>query len=822
MNITSLDSTKEVERLEHDGNITLATATSRLSTFWKNTEMTWGDFLTKLSETVRTKETVAEYNKMSKAEQSEIKDVGGFVGGFLKEGKRRSGNVMNRSMLTLDIDFADEGMNEVISMFFGHAYALYSTHKHREHNPRLRLVIPLKRHVNSEEYQAVARKVADSIGIDYFDDTTYQPHRLMYWPSTSSDAEFYFSYEDLPFIDPDEVLAEYTDWKNPIEWPTSTREQSSYKNLAAKQGDPHEKKGIVGAFNRAYDIHDVIETFLSDVYEKYDDNRYTYAEGSAAGGLVLYEEGKFAYSHHGTDPISGELVNSFDMVRLHKFGVQDEDIVEGTPINRFPSYKAMQALAKDDAGVKAQLIQDKFTAEDDFADIEIDEEAKNNREWTKKLTINNQGEIEATVPNIALILENEPLLKGKIAYNRFNGRLCVMGKTTWRNEDTVANWRDADDAGLRNYLETYYGIYNRSKTDDAVMKVSEINQFHPVVEYLEPLEWDGVERLERLFIDHLGAEDNEVNRVVTRKAFAAAVARVYEPAIKFDYMITLYGAQGVGKSALLARMGGEWFTDSITSVTGKEAYEALQGAWLVEMGELAATKKAEVESIKHFISKQVDSFRVAYGRHKEDFPRQCVFFGTTNQEDFLRDDTGGRRFWPITVKAERATKHWTDLTKDVVQQLWAEAKHYYMEGELLKLEAEHEREMNDRQAYHTQDSPLEGVIRDYLDIQIPKNWYDLDMQDRRAYISSQDIEVIDADENDLVDRERICALEIWVECLGNEKSKFPKMQQVEIRNILNKLEEWEPYQKSKTGRLRFNGGYGVQKAFIKPAIFNNE
>lgn len=129
---------------------------------------------------------------MSKSEQADIKDVGGFVGGYLKEGKRRAGQVMNRSMLTLDIDYAAQDMTDILSMFYDFAYCLYSTHKHREISPRLRLVIPLKRNVNADEYEAIGRKVADIVGMDYFDDTTYQPHRLMYWPSTSNDAEFFF------------------------------------------------------------------------------------------------------------------------------------------------------------------------------------------------------------------------------------------------------------------------------------------------------------------------------------------------------------------------------------------------------------------------------------------------------------------------------------------------------------------------------------------------------------------------------------------------------------------------------------------------------
>lgn len=814
-----LDNMTPLEQLKHDGKVTYAHAMSRKSNYWKNSEKSWSDFLNKLSNTTRTQESIDEYNRMKKDEQSEVKDVGGFVGGYLKEGKRRKGYVMNRSMLTLDIDFADENMHEIIDLFFDKAYALYSTHKHRPTNPRLRLVVPLKRHVDGDEYEAVARRVAESIGIDYFDDTTYEPHRLMYWPSTSADAEYYFTYADEPFLDPDEVLNSYKDWKDPLEWPYSERESASYNRLADKQGDPHEKPGLVGAFCRAYDIQDVIEHFLSDVYERYDDTRFTYIGGSTAGGLVTYENGKFAYSHHGTDPAGGELCNSFDLLRIHKFGLQDEDIPEDTPITRLPSYKAMQNLAQNDSEVKINMMAERYEdAEDEFSEY-IDKEAKKDKyKWATQLEVDKSGSVLATTTNIVLILRNDDNLKGKIAYDEFNTRMCIKGATPWNSEDTVAYWRDKDDAGLRNYLEKEHGIYNRAKTDDAVNEIALENAFHPVREYLDQLEWDGVERLDTLFIDYLGADDSELNRAVTRKAFTAGVARIYQPGVKFDYMTTLYGKQGHGKSTLLSYMGGAWFSDSLSEVTGKGAYEALQGKWLIEMAELSATKKAEVEAIKHFISKQVDSFRVAYGRHNEDFPRQCVFFGTTNNSDFLRDDTGGRRFWTISIDKNNADKDVQELRDSaLVAQMWAEAKHRYNNDEALYLPANLEAEMNDRQATHTEDDYLEGIIEAFVNTKIPACWRDLDVDTKRQYIQSgnEDILPKEAHEAEWEYRDRVSPVEVWCECLGNDRSKFPKAEQFRIKSAIKSMKGWEPYTQAVRGRLKFGKGYDLQKAYVR-------
>lgn len=589
-----LDKVTQIETIKYDRDVSYSYAASRLSTHWTNHNMAWSDFMQKLAQTVRTKEDLTEYNKMSKSEQADIKDVGGFVGGYLKEGKRRAGQVMNRSMLTLDIDYAAQDMTDILSMFYDFAYCLYSTHKHREISPRLRLVIPLKRNVNADEYEAIGRKVADIVGMDYFDDTTYQPHRLMYWPSTSNDAEFFFTYEDLPLLDPDTILNEYVDWTDTLEWPTSSREESKTKRLADKQGDPEEKPGIVGAFCRAYTIEEAIETFIPDLYEKHSNNRYTYHEGSTAGGLVLYENNKFAYSHHNTDPVSGMLVNSFDLVRIHLYGAQDE-----------------------------------------------------------------------------------------------------------------------------------------------------------------------------------------------------------------------------GKSALLKKLGGAWFSDSLVSVTGKEAYEALQGVWLMEMAELAATRKAEVEAIKHFISKQVDRFRVAYGHYIEDFPRQCIFIGTTNKVDFLRDETGGRRFWPMTVNPERVEVNWSKLTKEEIDQIWAEAKYYYEQGEELFLNPELEEEMRSIQSKHTEESPYTGIIDEYLNTPIPSNWEDLTIFERRRFYQG-DVDMLPTGNVDYIERDKVCALEVFVECFGKDKGDSRGSMEIrKISNVLRQLDNWSVYEGNKSGKIRFGKDYGVQIAYVR-------
>lgn len=845
--------------LQYDGRITYSEGKSRKTVSWTNKEALWSNFIDKLSKPVRTKETYREYLALPKSDQDDIKDVGGFVGGMIKGGRRKAGNVMNRSMITLDIDFGDDIILDLIEMTFEGAYAIYSTHKHSDERPRLRLVVPLSKNVTSEQYTAVAKKIAEVLGIDYFDDTTYEPHRLMYWPSVSSDGDYVFTYSDAPFTNPDDILGTYTgDWRDPKNWATSSRQEKMYKSMADKQGDPLTKPGLIGTFNRAYDIPSAIETFLSDRYEPAGEGRYTYRGGSTTGGLVLYENGNFAYSHHGTDPTSSKLVNSFDLVRIHLFGAQDDDKDDETPVNRLPSFKSMREFAQKDDAVKRQTIEDKMAevdsefdelsgtdapaldshnsvgsskddavasmdwldgVEDDFdaLPVETPKKDKGDAEWARKLTLDSSGNIEITISNFILIMQNDPNLKGKIALNEFAMRIIRRGSTPWnktRHEDDF--WTDRDDSGIREYIERIYKLYNRGKMDDAILNVGQLNAFHPVREYIETLEWDGKKRLETLFHTFLGAEDSDINRTVTRKSFTAGVARVMKPGIKFDYMTVLYGPQGVGKSAILKTMAGDWFSDSLTKVEGKEAYEALQGVWIVEMGELAATKRAENESIKQFISKQHDRFRVAYGKHTEDFPRQCVFFGTSNDETFLKDTTGNRRFWPITVAKVKPERHWSSLTQEEIDQIWAEAKYYYEQGENLFLDDADEAVMKEIQASHTEENPWEALIREYLNHYIPRDWSKMSLVDRRAHLETSKDDPIYKEqvaEGSFIPRQYTSAIELWVEALGNEKSKFKNYEQRQINDILKNLDGWSVYSGSKTGKKRVDDMYGVQKVY---------
>lgn len=786
----------QIPELKNNASINVAIGLKATSKVWKNTKMTWSDLVQKLSVPVVTTETYKQFISASKEEQAKIKDVGGFVGGFLTGGKREKKNVLYRQLVTLDIDFSHANFWWDFTMLFNNAAVLHSTHKSSVTAPRHRLIIPLDREVSQEEYQAIARKIAGDLNIELFDQSTFDVNRLMFWPSVSSDIPYYFEYQDGPFISADYILGQYNNWKDTTEWPTSIKNDDIIVQAIKKQEDPEEKKGIIGIFCRTYTIKDAIDTFLADVYEEVDPNRYTYKNGTTAGGLVLYND-KFAYSHHGTDPASGRLSNAFDLVRIHKFGHLDSGKDDKA------SQKAMEEFATKDPATKKQMASEKFAeAKFEFMDMPI-EEAEADTEWTKELDVNAKGEYECSASNLNTIIQNDRLIKDAFKLNIFDNKRYVSRSLPWRSVQGLDTFKDVDYSGIRNYIDCVYGIVSTQKIDDALSLEFERNKFHPIRDYIESQEWDGVNRIDTLLIDYFGADDNVYTRSAIRKMLCAAVARVFDPGVKFDTALILVGEQGTYKSTFVKRLGMDWFSDTFTTVQGKEAFEQIQGAWLIEMAELSGLRKAEVESIKHYISKREDMFRPAYGRTIETYKRQCVFFGTTNNKDFLRDPTGNRRFMPIDVHKERVTKSViTDLTQSEIDQVWAEAYTLYKAGEPLFLSGEEETIAKVEQYKHSETDERRGLIEEYLNKKYPKDWDSMDIYDRRRWLEDP------LSKNGTIVKDFVCIAEVWCECLGKDKNDMSRYNTREINEILRALPDWEAYSSTKNFSL-----YGKQKYY---------
>ena len=798
----------------NDRKITISAGASRRATLWTAQTLLISELWEKLKVPARGTETLAEYMSLKKAQQDELKDIGGFMGGTLNGPRRKANNVTGRDIITLDLDnIPAGGTDDVLRRVggLGCGYCVYSTRKHQPAAPRLRILLPMDRTVTADEYEPIARKMGELIGLEFADPTTFEVSRLMYWPSCCKDSQYVYLFEDKPLLSADGVLGLYANWRDTTTWPALPGQQV-FTKLAVKQGDPEAKNGVVGAFCRTYDIYRAMDELLPGIYEPVDNmpGRYTYIGGSTTGGAVLYDNGKFLYSHHATDPCSGKLVNAFDLVRLHKFADADDEAQAGTPANRLPSYAAMCEYACGLSDVAGLISKERYeSAVKDFDGITADE-SEEPENWMMLLEKNAQtGAVKATIDNVRIILEHDPLLKGKFALNQFANRGEVLGSLPWDRREKRRLWDDNDNQGLYWYLERVYKISGNGKVDGALSLHSNAHAFNDVKDYLKGLQgkWDGVPRLDSLFIDYLGAKDTAYNRAVTRKAFVAAVARAMTPGCKYDNMVILAGPQGIGKSTLLDKMSRGWFNDSIRTFEGKEASELLQGVWLVEVSELDAFRRTDVSRIKQFLSLRADRFRAAYGRNVKELPRTCIFFGTTNTAEYLQDTTGNRRFWPIDTGEQRHTKSvWRDLDPEI-DQLWAEAYVRWQAGEPLYLSGAIAEAAKEKQEEHREASSREGIVREFMERPVPDDWSKWPLDKRRMFWGGV---TMGGDSPHLVPRDRICALEVWCEAFNGSIKEMKNADTRELNAIMAATPGWQ-----KTGgTLRF-GPYGTQRGFTK-------
>ncbi len=764
---------------------------NRNSRTWRPGKMGFDELYEKLKTPLRTPETAAQYRKMTKSEKQEIKDKGGFMAGTLKGIRRKKDEVVSRSMITLDCDTLEPSFFEEYEAEHKYESILYTTHTHLPEVPRARVLIPFTRDVTPEEYNAVIRHLAAGIGMEKVDPCSFLVNQMMYWPTCSSDGEYICKRYDGDPLDPDVFLLAHPGWKDPTSLPLHFSEKEQQNRQQKKQEDPLTKDGIVGTFCRAYGIEDAIRTFLPDVYEETDvPGRWTYIPGESAAGLVVYDD-KFAYSHHATDPAGGMLLNAFDLVRVHLFGND----------NGKQSMKDMLEFTAADERVRALGLEERQKrAGEDFADTDDDDSWKSQLVRQKKSTL-----LENSLYNIKLIMENDPYLKN-IVFNQLADGMEIRGAVPWKHPGKF--WRDADDAQLICYVDDNYGSFSQRNFDIAVTKAADDRAYHPIRDYFESLPaWDGVRRVDTLLSDYLGAADNDYIRAVIRKTLCAAYMRVYTPGIKFDYMPVLNGDQGIGKSTFIANLGMEWFSDSLalSDMNDKTAAEKLQGYWILEIGELAGMKKADIDKVKAFISRQDDKYRASFGRRVTPHPRQCVFFGTTNSENgYLRDITGNRRFWNVKVTGSAKYKPW-NMTKEIVDQIWAEVKEIVAGGEKLYLNAGLESYARQEQREAMEQDDREGLVAEYLDMLLPDNWAEMDVYRRREFVRDTDDLTRPEGKNR---RDEVSNIEIWCECFGKSRAEMKPSDSYAISAIMARLGGWE-----KSGSSSRIPIYGKQRLY---------
>ena len=785
----------------------IAVGNSCEAKFWSNEEITFDALCQRLLKTKYTSETVEQYKHFNKEERNKAKDNGGFVGGKLKGTKRGVSEVLFRSMLTLDLDKAKVGFIDKFTAESRYLSCLYTTHSHTKEEPRCRVIVPLSRDVTPDEYNAIARLFASQFGIEQFDACSFRIAQLMFYPTTPKDGEFIFKKVEGEILNPDKFLADYPMWHDISTLPLTPDElPKNNVQRGRKKKDPTELKGVIGAFCRAYTVQEAIETYLSDVYEPTDkSNRYSLKSADSKGGLIIYDD-KYAFSHHATDIACGRELNAFQLVMLHLFGSDNNDAV-----------KKMKEVARDDERVRTQLILDNGEFDEDEINDDSQSEspivskAKPVKDWISKLSIGIDGAIENTSKNLEIILENDKNLQG-FAYNELSNRVEVIGSVPWDRPKDNRFWREADESQLRLYIDKKYIEFKERNFEVAFNSIVDNRRFHPVRDYLDSLpKWDGVKRVEEVFIKFLSADDNDYTRAITKKTFAACVARAYHPGTKFDSIPVLDGAQGIGKSTLIKYLAGEeFFSDnlSLTDMNDKTAAEKIQGNWLIEIGELSGMKKADIEKVKSFVSTTDDKYRASYGRVVESHPRQCVIFATVNGDGrgYLRDITGNRRFWIVKCNQMLQKRMWDENDKNYRDQFWSEAKEIYESGEELYLEGSLLDIATDYQNEALEQDERVGIVEQYLNRLLPTNWHEMDLYKRRSFLNGDDFIC----EKGTIQRTEVSNAEIWCECFGKSQSDLKSSDSYQLAAIMKQIGGWE-----RTSSIKKQPIYGRQKIYKK-------
>lgn len=764
---------------------TLSVAGSSASLKWTTVKYTWEDFLERLNRDIRSTETMRDFDRLDRTARANLKDVGGYMAGELSGARRLKSAVLSRSMITLDVDYADSLFPlEFDTRFPGVAAVIYNTRSDREKSRRFRVVIPFAEEVqDAAQYEAAARKIAELLGIDLFDPTTFQAERMMYWQSLSSDQPKVFEVFEGEPISAEYLLSLYgnnEEWRDIRNWAFKSDQEKETRAIVSKAmaQNPREKAGLVGAFCRAYSVPEAIEKYLSDVYEIAPGNdRYTYKAGHSVGGMIVFDD-LFCFSYHSTDPIAdGHAYNAYDLVRVHKFG----------HLGKEDSTKEMNRLVCADK----ECVKDMVTPDadlDDFDDYGDAVKSDSTEEVTELVwDLDGKGNKQVTVNNFVNAFKSDPLLNGLLAYDMLKETIVFTRPSfTAKGSKKGDLVNDTDISIIKGRIERMHGIYNDAKLNDAIEQVSSDNAFHPIKLYLESLTWDGVPRIDTFLVDYMGAEDNAYTREAFRKMLLAAVTRIYEPGRKFDTALVFYSEQGVGKSTLIQRLSKGWFNDSLTNLSGKESYEAIQFAWLVELAELSALRKSDVEAVKNFISKREDTYRGAYARRVKTHKRQCVFFGSTNDDEFLKDATGNRRFFPVEVKRTRKTRLIFEPEFDaIVDQLWAEAMEGYMLGEALTLSDDAEAIAGGTREEFTERTPIQGLIEEYLDRLFPADYEDRFLAQRLDFLNG------DLGEEGTETKNSFSLIELWTEALGRRKDEYTVVKARELSNAVKALKGWK-------------------------------
>ena len=754
-------------------NLDLTVIPSRTSKQWFPATLTWEEII------------------KGAQEPATEKDCGAYMAGKATSTSRKDSRVEFRSMVTLDADNADPDLPARVEGL-GLTALVHSTYSHTPDNPRYRVIIPLMGPgLTEEEYPRAARGLMEALGKEQFDKTCDQPKRIMFWPAASDPDQYeVYSYEGGTAT-AQGLLESFGGFR------------ATPEHKRGPKCDPYKLPGVIGVFNRLYDMARAVEEFNLP-YEQVSENRWHYIPSESAGGVCVYPDG-YVYSNHASDPAGGLALCMFDLVAMHKFADLDEKA--GTPLNTAPKdrpsiRKAMEEFVKlRDVKMEMMGLSIESSDEDD---------------WVSKLRIHPKtGQTLDEANNWRLLMEHDPVLS-RLAYNKMNLATVTLCDFPWRKvtpgkDDQLTN---ADRAQISLHIQCTYNMRRPSKeqVNDAIDIVAQDHSFHPVEEYLEGLQWDGVSRIETW----LPGEVNAYKRSVARLTAVQAVARMLDPGVKVDNCLIITGGEGLGKSWFIERMARGWTCTlgPIDRGNARDTIMIMSRSWVAVADEGYSLKKADSDNMKNFITRTHDEVRLPYARETEILARRQVIWGTTNDPTFLRAQEGNRRFLIVNV-AEKLD--FDKYTTEYVDQVWAEAVHiwkesrakYGVEGNpVLRLNDAEEEVAKSVRGEATEEEPLVGLIQDYLDTLVPDNWERMPVEERVNWLRNAEQGLVKPGTHRI---ERVCSFEIWKVLLGNTRGKMSRVESLEIAEALRKVPGWES---SGAKRARF-AFFGQQRYFSR-------
>lgn len=708
--------------------------------------MDWPGLVRNLSEYTVSDETLAAFNAKSKDEQLRLKDRGWWNGNTYSGKRRAADQIQSVDVIWLDLDNcklgAVERLRAALDPMLGdvpYAAFLGSTRKHSATAPRLRLVLPLTRAATVDESDAIKRKLAEVIGMAQADPVSFRANQVSFWPSRCIDGDVIAEAFDGEWLDPSAFLAQHypSGWQDRTHWPLHPGESKGVlaNKVDGKRTDPRDRDDLIGTFTRTYDIQTAIAELIPGTYlEGSPEGRYTHVAGSTANGAAVYENGLWLYSHHQTDPVNGILCNSFDLVRIHRFGFLDDGAAADTPSTKLPSFGAMSGWAMELPAIKDALRADaigEFEAIAQLPDAPTPEarEAAVATLYDDLEKNHKTGKVTASYANVVALLRRHPDYAG-LSFNANNETKVWRSPMPWHTgaeirsiEDATAGltYRTKEALRLRDHMiHIIRGMELPTETliEQCVEVVCPERSYHPIHDAFDRLPvWDGVPRVEQLLPRYVNTPDDLYHRQVGRKLLCGIVARALTPGCKFDYSVIFIGLQGVGKSTFFATLAGHtsWFTDSMPPIDKRaDCVNAIRSQLIVEWGEMQDLKRSEVESVKAFMTSRVDKVRLSYEAQTRAYPRQCVIVGTSNSETPLRDQSGNRRFWPVYCNIPQGKLIDSAALAAEREQLFAEAKTMLLAGERLYLTDEAESLARAMQETARDVSPMEEAIHQWL------------------------------------------------------------------------------------------------------------